>query len=259
MSERALSFGTAAEDYERFRPGYPEEIVPLMVAAAEGPVERAIEIGAGTGKATRVVARAGIAVTAVEPDAAMLAVLERECEGLPVTRVQATLEALDPSATAFDLLYAAAAWHWTDPAQRWSRAAVLVRPGGAVAFFGGQIELADARTAAAEADVIGRFAPGGQHVPSPSGGRGPLAWPGDELLADPRFDDVREQRIPRRYDLPRDDYLGHLNTVSAVRVLTAAKRRELFEALADLLPEAVPVVADLTLHTARRVADRPGS
>lgn len=255
-AERALSFGSVAEDYERFRPGYPDELVPLIVAVADGPVERAVEIGAGTGKATRVVARTGIAVTAVEPDAAMLAVLERECAGLPVTPVCSTLEALgqvDP----VDLLYAAAAWHWTDPAQRWPRAAALVRPGGAVAFFGGQIELADPRAAEAEAEIEARFMPGGHQVPSPSRQPGPIAWPGDELLADPRFDDVREQRVPRRFTLTRDDYLGHLNTVSAYRVLPATERASAFAALAGRLPERVPIVADLMLHTARRVPDRP--
>lgn len=46
-----------------------------MTAAAEGRIARAIEIGAGTGKATRVFAAAGVEVVATDPDPAMLAVL----------------------------------------------------------------------------------------------------------------------------------------------------------------------------------------
>jgi SAM-dependent methyltransferase len=253
--DRGLRFGSVAEEYERYRPGYPKELVPLVVAAADGPVERAIEVGAGTGKATRVVAGAGIAVTAVEPDPAMLAVLRRECAGLPVTAVQATFEALDPGDLGtFDLLYAAAAWHWTDPQQRWTRAAALLRPGGAVAVFGGPYAIDDPVVAAREAETEAGYLVGGHHVPSPSPRRGPLGWPGDELLADPRFGDVREQRIRRRFTAERDDYVGYLTTVSAYRMLSDADRTALVAELRRVLPERVPVAADLIVHTARRVA-----
>ncbi|MER6941346.1 SAM-dependent methyltransferase, partial [Nocardioides sp. NPDC000441] len=60
--ERSRSFGAVAEDYERFRPGYPDDLVALVSEVADGPVRRAIEIGAGTGKATRTFAAAGIEV-----------------------------------------------------------------------------------------------------------------------------------------------------------------------------------------------------
>ncbi|MBO0843512.1 MAG: class I SAM-dependent methyltransferase, partial [Nocardioides sp.] len=91
MTARSLSFGEVAETYERFRPGYPDELVGRVTAVAEGRVVRAIEIGAGTGKATRVFAAAGIEVVATEPDPAMLAVLARECAELPVTPVRTAL------------------------------------------------------------------------------------------------------------------------------------------------------------------------
>ena len=45
--ERARSFGAVTEDYERFRPGYPDDLVALVSEVADGPVRRAIEIGAG--------------------------------------------------------------------------------------------------------------------------------------------------------------------------------------------------------------------
>ncbi|WP_460810457.1 class I SAM-dependent methyltransferase [Microlunatus endophyticus] len=86
--ERSLSFGAVAEDYERYRPGYPDDLVTLIIEHAAGRVHRALEIGAGTGKATRVFARAGIEVTATEPDPSMLGVLRRECAGLPVRAEQ---------------------------------------------------------------------------------------------------------------------------------------------------------------------------
>jgi SAM-dependent methyltransferase len=73
MYGRALSFGVVAEAYERFRPAYPVELFDMMMAYAGQPVRTALEIGAGTGKATRLFAQRGVTVTAVEPDGAMLA------------------------------------------------------------------------------------------------------------------------------------------------------------------------------------------
>lgn len=251
--ERALTFGSAAEAYERFRPGYADDLVDLLCAPAEGPVARAIEVGAGTGKATRVVAAAGIEVTAVEPDPRMLAVLETACDGLPVRPALGAFEDVDPEAVgSFDLLYAAAAWHWTRPTDRYDRAAALLRPGGAIALFGGQVALADEQLERAEDEVIRRRAPSGVHVPPPTPGAEGLDWPGDELLADGRFVEVRQDVVPRPLTLTRADYLGYLSTVSALRMLTESERAATLAELAALLPAEMAVDADLVLHTARR-------
>jgi SAM-dependent methyltransferase len=111
MIERALTFGSAASAYERFRPGYPDELVDEVLAYAGGPLHAALEIGAGTGKTTRAFAGHGITVTASEPDPAMLAELRKHVPGT-VTTVQAAFEDL-PLAAAYDLVFAAASLHWT--------------------------------------------------------------------------------------------------------------------------------------------------
>ncbi|MCX3287925.1 hypothetical protein OR263_14625 [Streptomyces sp. NEAU-H22] len=77
MAGRAPRFGVVAEAYERFRPGYPVELLGLVMAYAGLAVRTALEIGAGTGKATRLFARRGITVTATEPDGSTLAELRK--------------------------------------------------------------------------------------------------------------------------------------------------------------------------------------
>src|SRR4051812_9371104 len=126
MPTRALTFGAVAPAYERFRPGYPDELADLVTAYAGRPVRTALEIGAGTRKATRLFAGHGIAVTATEPDAAMLAELRRHVPAT-VTAVRAAFEEL-PTGSSYGLVYAAAALHWTEPAGRWERMAGLVEP-----------------------------------------------------------------------------------------------------------------------------------
>ena len=93
MSDRALSFGVMAEAYERFRPGYPVELVDMVMAYAGQPVRTALEIGAGTGKATRLFAQRGVMVTATEPDGAMLAELVKHVPA-DVKTLQAAFEDL---------------------------------------------------------------------------------------------------------------------------------------------------------------------
>src|SRR4051812_6761262 len=78
MAGRALRFGGVAEAYERFRPGYPVEIVDVVTTYASQPIRTALEIGAGTGKATRLFAQPGVMVTASEPDPAMLDELRKQ-------------------------------------------------------------------------------------------------------------------------------------------------------------------------------------
>src|SRR5690242_3741102 len=131
---RARSFGAVAEAYERFRPGYPPELVDLVMAYAEHQVRTALEIGAGTGKATRVFARRGISVTATEPDGAMLAELRKHVPP-EVRTVQTAFEDVRPDQT-YGLVYAAASLHWTEADGRWARVAELLEPGGIFASFG---------------------------------------------------------------------------------------------------------------------------
>jgi hypothetical protein len=54
MCVRSMSFGAAAAAYERFRPGYPAELFDTVMRYARQPIRTALEIGAGTGKATAV-------------------------------------------------------------------------------------------------------------------------------------------------------------------------------------------------------------
>lgn len=251
-ADRGLRFGTVADRYERFRPGYPDELVDRILHYTTGRLGRAVEIGAGTGKATRLFAGRGITVTAVEPDRQMLAVLALQTAGDPVSLVHSTFEEFTGT-DLFDLLYAAAAWHWTDPVGRWDRAAALVRPGGTLAFFGGPWRLADGEVRDAVLAARRALVPD-DAIASP-GAAGDLEWPGSELAADPRFTDIRQEKVPRRSTISADEYLGCLSTVSAYLILDPDDRDAVLAAIRLVLPGRVGIDADLTLHLARRALD----
>src|SRR5215472_18043239 len=70
---RSRSFESVAAEYERHRPGYPEEALRWAVEQfVLEPGARVLDLGAGTGKLTRGLAALGLAVVAVEPGGPML-------------------------------------------------------------------------------------------------------------------------------------------------------------------------------------------
>ncbi|WP_409179921.1 class I SAM-dependent methyltransferase [Amycolatopsis sp. VS8301801F10] len=251
MAERALSFGAVARAYERYRPGYPAELAERVLDYAGAPVRTALEIGAGTGKATRLFAGRGIAVTATDPDPAMLAELREQLPAEVETR-EGALEDLRPD-RQYGLVYSAAALHWTDPAGRWPRIASLLAPGGVFASFGGPARLADpvVRQAFEEAQAPEVES---AEVRSPDGTppEKEMQWPGAELEKSGLFADVRQFVVPQRLTLSADEFVGLLSTISAYLILPIPVREQVFRRIRQVLPETVELDADHTVHLARR-------
>lgn len=253
MTERALSFGSVASTYERFRPGYPDRLVDEVLTYAGTPVRSALEIGAGTGKATRVFAARGIEVTATEPDTAMLAELRKHVPSTVLT-LQYSFEDV-PATRTYDLVFAAASMHWTEAEHRWSRVASLLDRGGVFASFGGQLEIADPVVDEAVRAARAAYVPD-DAVPSPDGTPedSELQWPGTELARTGRFTDVRQTTIERRLVLSASDYVGHLATVSAYLQLPPAAREDVLGRVLAALPAEVALNGDIVLHLARLAA-----
>ena len=251
MSGRALSFGVVAEAYERFRPAYPVELFDVVMAYAGRPVRTALEIGAGTGKATRLFAQRGIRVTATEPDGAMLAELRKHVPA-SVRTVPAAFEDVR-SGESYGLVYAAAALHWTNPEGRWPRMAALLEPGGVFASFGGPVRLADPVVEEAVRTARAPFL-GSDEVPSPDGTPAghDMQWPGTELQRSEWFTDVQQTVIERRVTMSARDYIGHLSTISAYLELPAAEQEQVYSRIMQVLPDRVEIAADITVHLARR-------
>jgi SAM-dependent methyltransferase len=93
-----------------------------------------VEVGPGTGQATRRLLEIGAEVVAVEPDA-LLAGFLRERLGDQVELVEHTLEDAELNAHAFDLAVAASSFHWVDEAVGLASLRGALRPGGWVAIW----------------------------------------------------------------------------------------------------------------------------
>lgn len=131
-----LSFDSAAEEYDRVRPGYPASLVDTACAvgglSAGSPV---VEVGCGTGKLTVVLAERELRVEAVDPGRRLVEIARRRTEGSHVSFRVARFEDAELPERAFDAIFSAAAFHWVDPGVGWAKAARVLRPGGVLALL----------------------------------------------------------------------------------------------------------------------------
>jgi SAM-dependent methyltransferase len=125
---RAGSFGDDAELYDRVRPSYPPALIKRIMRDRPATV---LDVGCGTGKASRLFADRGVEVLGIEPDPRMAAIARRH--GLAVE--VATFEDWEPKGRTFDLLTSAQAWHWVEPVAGALKAAQVVREGGRIGVF----------------------------------------------------------------------------------------------------------------------------
>lgn len=106
-------FGSAADVYERSRPDYPAEAIDRLVRELElTRSTRVMDLGAGTGKLTRLLLSAGANLVAVEPVEAMRREFRAVLPSVPV--VGAVAEALPFGDETFDAVVCAQAFHWFD-------------------------------------------------------------------------------------------------------------------------------------------------
>jgi len=133
------TFDTVADRYHQARPDYPDELYAALISATGlRPGDRVLEVGSATGKATIPLAERGLAITCLEPGPRLAATARGNLARYPdVHVVQHAFEDWQPSgAERFDLVFAATAWHWIDPAVGYQLAWRWLRPGGQLAIWG---------------------------------------------------------------------------------------------------------------------------
>jgi SAM-dependent methyltransferase len=127
-------FDRIADRYDDARPPYPAALWALLEdAGVVHPGARVLELGAGSGQATRELVARGAVVDAVEPGSALAAELRAAVPGTAVHHQRA--EDLVLPAGSHDVAVAATAWHWLDQAAVLPVLHHALRPGGLLAVW----------------------------------------------------------------------------------------------------------------------------
>lgn len=253
-----MVFNRIAAAYDRNRSDYPGELIDRAAALA-GLVQGdpVLEIGAGTGKLTRLLTSRGLRVTAVEPGEQMIALARQHLDpDADVEFLQTRLEEARLKRGGYRAAFAAASIHWVDPDVGWRLIADTLSAGATINLIG-HIGLADAGDdQAAVHAIVARVTPElaaqwpeHRDVDSNLAGvhdrRGNIsaAWSwlvGRDLARDyvaSLFDDAELTLIPIEVEHTADELIGLIATMSWWQRITASQQQEISAGIAAMYAE----------------------
>jgi SAM-dependent methyltransferase len=231
------TFGQDADLYDQARPGYPDQMfADLAQLAGLNPQARVLEIGCGTGQATRPLAQLGCTIVAVELSHEMAAVARRNLHDFPNVAIEVSpFEDWPPPATPFDLVLSATAFHWIDPDIRVGKAADVLRPDGTLALIhsehvagGTEGFFVDAQSCYERFDP--KTPPGWRQVPAAD-----VPDDSTEIDASQRFGPARFRRYEWEQSYTTRGYLDLLMTYSPTRAMPQPTRDGLLSCLGGLI------------------------
>ena len=123
-------FDEQAERYDRCRPAYPDALIDELLGPEPAGLD-VLDVGCGTGIASRQMAQRGAKVLGVEPAPRMAEIARSHGIDVEIS----AFEEWDAADRSFDRVTSAQAWHWLDLPLATSRAASVLRPGGSLCLF----------------------------------------------------------------------------------------------------------------------------
>jgi SAM-dependent methyltransferase len=234
-------FEREAQAYERGRPAYPAGAIDWLSAQLGlGPGKTVLDVGAGTGKLTRLLSASGATVIAVEPVAAMRALLERM---LPhVEALEGTAEALPIGVSTVDAVVVGQAFHWFDAPAALSEFHRVLRPGGRL----GLVWNVRDRRQALQREIDEITEPLRGDTPSQAG----RAWR-DGVAGCELFKLMGEFTVPFELELDRGTFVDRITSISFIAALDDQRREAVTDRvrrLAEDHPEPWAYVTEVYVY-----------
>jgi len=252
-----LSFNEVADVYDRVRPSYPADLFDALFQML--PVEsKIVEVGPGTGQATKALLVRGASVHAIEIGPAMAAKLR---SNLPSNRLRITVGDFEtvsiPPGTA-DAVFSATAYHWISRSAQVERPAALLRRSGIVAIVDLiQVDSPDdAGFFAASQPIYERY---GEGHTGPAAPKREHVDPAirQVLEADQRFGAVAVRRYNWNQTYSATDYRELMLSYSGTQMMDEPDRLGLLDDIETFIREEFggsvtrPLVVTLTTATLR--------
>jgi len=224
-----LTFEAAADLYDRSHADYPAEAVDLLVRLLGLHAGRTLlDLGAGTGKFSRLAAAHGATVVALEPAAGMI----RQAGGPGILLVRAVAEALPIRRHGADAVCAASAFHWFDGRRALGEVHRALRRGGRLALLWNQRDDA-VPWVAALSQIVDRYEEGWPRYRSG-------AWRAAFDDARDLFQPIEDAHFRHVHELPPECVEDRIESVSFIAALPGAERaaiRAEVRALLDAHPQ----------------------
>jgi SAM-dependent methyltransferase len=247
-----LSFNHVADAYDAVRPSYPADIFDVLFEMLP-PEPAIVEVGAGTGQATRDLLARGASVHAIEIGPAMAAKLR---SNLPTDRLHVTVgdfEVVELAPGSADAIFSAAAYHWISRHAQTDRPATILRPGGVVAVVDLiQVDSPDdAGFFAASQTIYERYGQG--HIGPPAPTRDAVDPPIRQVLeTDGRFGSVEVRPYDWNQTYTASEYRQLMLSYSGTQMMNERDRIALVDDMEAFIRERFdgsitrPLVATLT-------------
>jgi ubiquinone/menaquinone biosynthesis C-methylase UbiE len=223
----ARGFQAVAREYERARPDYPAEAIDRLIEDLEvGRAARVLDIGAGTGKLTRMLVPTGARLVAVDPVDAMRRTLASTVAGVSV--VGGTAEALPFVDEAFDAVVAAQAFHWFDGEAALEEVRRVLKPSGRLGLLWNLRDESEPWVARLT-EIIDRYESG---APRERTGRWRQAF-----SASSSFGTLHRLRFRHQQHLDRDGLVERVASMSFIAILPPDRHRQVMEEVRRLADE----------------------
>jgi SAM-dependent methyltransferase len=233
--DRSRLFDREAARYDRYRPTYPDALIDDLLGSNPEDLH-VLDVGCGTGIASRLMAGRGAKVLGVEMAPRMADI----ARGHGIEVEVGPFEDWEAAGRRFDRVISAQAWHWLDRAVATAKAASVLRPGGRLCLIWNTgshpDDLADAL-----AEVYASVLPSRVHTvfrgyaANRSTDRrsgltsAAIAGPGARSVLD--FDVPTEKWFPWTQTFQRDQWLEQLLSRSDHTALDPAVQERLFEGI----------------------------
>ena len=226
-TELKSMFNTAATLYEEVRPGYPENLIRDVVdLSGLNDHSRILEIGCGTGKATRPFAERGYELVCLDIGADLIGIAKEKLKAFPnVSFVEHAFEAWE-SDGKFDMIISATAFHWIDPNVRYLKASEVLKSTGVLAVFSNQHVRKDEGFFAESQSLYDKYyTPLTTNLPTHA-----TDFPGVEVFQNPI-----KRVYPWKQTYSSEQYVKLLNTYSDHIALPDKNKYLLFEGIVNLI------------------------
>jgi ubiquinone/menaquinone biosynthesis C-methylase UbiE len=215
----ARGFQSVAREYERARPDYPAEAIDRLIQELEiGRAARVLDIGAGTGKLTRMLVPTGARLVALDPVDAMRRTLASSVPGVPV--VGGTAEALPFADEAFDGVVAAQAFHWFDGEAALEEVHRVLKPSGRLGLLWNLRDESEPWVAKLT-EIVDRYESG---APRERTGR----WR-QSFSATSSFGSLHQLRFRHEQRLDRDGLVERVSSMSFIAILPPDRHRQVLD------------------------------